>query len=133
MWTNAALFLFLAAGSVSLFAFLSVAVWVGAQAHERKARDRFALLKTLAENPGEHSQRIIDLLRHQEDTAAARKELEEKRGFLIGGLTCVAVGVALSVMIGSLDAKPGVWTVGLIPTAVGVVLAGVGYSMKPRG
>lgn len=133
MWTNTASFLFLAAGAVSLFAFLSVAVWVGAQAHERKARDRFALLKTLAENPGEHSQRVMDLLRQQEETAALRKEREERRGYLVGGLACIAVGVALSVMVASIDGKPGVWTVGLIPLLVGVVLAGVGYSMKPRG
>ena len=133
MSSNAALFLFLAAASVALFAFLSIAVWVGTQFQERKARDRFALLKALGEQPGENAQRVLDLLREQEDKQAALRERQERRGYLVGGLTTLAAGLGLSVMMAALSPKPGVWTVGLLVILIGVVLTGFGVFAKPGG
>jgi len=46
-------FLFLAAGAVSLFTYLSVAHWVNAQTAERQARDRLGVLRKVAEQPTE--------------------------------------------------------------------------------
>jgi hypothetical protein len=126
------MFLFLAAGAVALFAFLSVAVWVGAQAQERKARDRFALLKSVAENPGENGQKVLDLLRDQEEKETARREREERRAYVVGGLCSLASGVGLSLMFLALtNAKHGIWAVGLIPLFVGIVLTVVGAKMTP--
>jgi len=127
---NAAIFLFMAAGAVALFAFLSVATWVGTQAHERKARDRFALLKAVAENPGENAQRVLEFLREEEAQAAARREHEERRSYLVGGLVCIATGIGLSIMFLALNAK-GAWGVGVLVLLIGVVLAGVGASLRP--
>ncbi len=127
-----ALVLLLAAGAVGLFAFLSIAAWAGSQAQERKARDRFALLRALAETPPENAQRVTDLLREQDERETVRREREERRGYLVGGLVCLAVGVGLAVMIASVKAGSGAWTVGLIPGLVGLVLTAVGLFMGPR-
>jgi len=123
-------FLFLAAASVALFAFLSIAAFAGTRAQERKERDRFALLKSLAEQPTESAQKVIDLLREQEEQARVKKEREEQRGFLIGGLILVAAGVGVLIMFLAL-AKDGLWTVGLIPVLVGVVLTSIGVFSRP--
>jgi len=123
-------FLFLAAASVALFAFLSIAAFAGTHAQERKERDRFALLKSLAEQPTESAQKVIDLLREQEEQARVKKEREERRGFLIGGLILVAAGVGVLIMFLAL-AKDGLWTVGLIPVLVGVVLTSIGVFSRP--
>lgn len=128
-----AMFLFLAAGAVGLFAFLSIAAWSGTQAGERKARDRFALLKTLAEAPGENAQRVLDLLREEDERQRIRREREERKGYLVGGLILIAVGVALGVMLLAVaGGRSGTWTVGLIPGLIGVVLAAVGVFYSPR-
>jgi hypothetical protein len=118
---------------VAVFAFLSVAVWVGTQFQDRKARDRFALLKTLAEQPGENAQRVLAMLREQEERQAARRESQERRTYLIGGLTSLAAGVGLSVMMAALSPKPGVWTVGLLVMLIGVVLTSFGVSTRLGG
>jgi hypothetical protein len=131
MSTNAALFLCLAACAVGLFAFLSVATWVGTHAQERKERDRMALLKTLAEHPGDSAMRVLEMLREQERERRERKDLEERKGYLIGGATVIAVGVGLGVMLAALDPKAGTWTVGLIPGLIGVVLTVAGL-IGPR-
>ena len=123
---------FAAAGVMAVFAFLSVAVWVTSQAGERKARDRFALLKALAEHPSESATRVLDLLREQEQRQADRKDREERRGFLAGGVVCVATGIGISVMIQSLDGKPGAWTVGLMIALIGVALIPFGLPWGPR-
>jgi Flp pilus assembly protein TadB len=130
MQPNAAMFLFIAAVVVAVFAFLSIAAWTGAQSQERKARDRYALLKVLAEQPGENAQRVLEALREQEREERQRKETEEQRGYVIGGLATIASGIGISVMVATLAARPGAWTVGLIPLLVGVVLTGAGLARR---
>ena len=125
---TSALFLFLAATVISVFAFVSITVWVTTQAEERKARDRFALLKGLAENPGENAAHVLEALREQEMRQAEKKDRDDRRGFLAGGAVCIAVGVGLSIMVASLDPKPGVWTVGLMIALIGVALVPFGLS-----
>ena len=135
--TGAALFLFLAAAAIGLFAFLSVAVWASAPAQERKSRDRMALLKTLAEQPGENAARVLEMLREEEERRQERKEREERRGFLLGGLITMVVGIGLGAMLVILGTR-GSWSVGLIPFLIGCVLFGAGVfarrgSAKVRG
>jgi len=125
--TNAALFLFLAAVVVSLFAFLSMALWVSAQARERRSRDRFALLKSLAEHPGENAQQILNMLREEEDARVARSIQEKRRGFLVGGLIVASAGLGLSVLLAAI-VHENIWTVGLIPLLIGCVLFFTGLS-----
>jgi hypothetical protein len=130
MPANAALFLFLAAAVVSVFAFCSIVVWVTFPARERQARDRAALLKTLAEQPGDNARQILDMLREEDARRIARKAREERQGWISGGVCTIAVGVALGVMTAVLDTKGGTWSVGLIPLLIGLALLGVGLSRK---
>jgi predicted cobalt transporter CbtA len=75
----------------------------------------------------------VELVREQDARETARRDYEERRGYLVGGLVCLAVGVALAVMIASFAAKgAGAWTVGLIPGLIGLVLVGFGVFMGPR-
>ena len=130
MSSGAALFLFLAAAAIGLFAFLSVAVWASAPAQERQARDRLALLKTLAESPGENAARVLEMLLQEEENKRIRKLREERRGYMLGGLITMAVGVGLGAMFVVLPGKSGAWTVSLIPFLIGCVLFGAGLAMN---
>jgi hypothetical protein len=117
---------FVAASVMAVFAFLSVAVWVTSRAGERKARDKFALLKALAEQPSESATRVVELLREQEARQADRKDREERRGFLAGGVVCIATGIGIAVMIATLSPKEGAWTVGLMIALIGAALVPFG-------
>ena len=127
MGPHPAMFLFLAAAAVSLFAFLSIVVWVQGQSAERKARDRFALLKGLAENPGENAQRVLAYLREEEQGKLARRGAEERKGYRVGGLVCMACGVAFWVMI------PNVLGVGLLLFLIGAALLPFGFVWPRSG
>ena len=112
------LFMFLAAAVVSGCAFVSVVVWVTAQTGERKSRDRLALLKALAENPGENAQRVLAYVREDEASRRARRAAEERKGYLVGAALCTAMGIAF-------------WFT-LVPF-VGALLFAIGIAMLPFG
>jgi hypothetical protein len=125
MPVNAALFLFLAAIVVSVFAFLSVAAWVNAPSKERQARDRFALLKTLAEQPGENAVRILDILQKEDQARAAKKARDERRSWTDSGIILIAIGLGLAGMLLILGDR-GDWSVGLIPLLLGLATILIG-------
>src|SRR5215831_18019015 len=131
MQVSAAMFLFLAAAVVAVFAFCSIVVWVATPSRERQARDRLALLKTLAEHPNENAAQILAMLRKEDEQRAERRERDEKSGFLLGGLIVMAVGLGLGTMLAILDNRGGAWSVALIPFLIGCVLLGAGFC-KPR-
>jgi hypothetical protein len=60
---------------------------------------------------------------------AARRR---SQGLMIGGLVTLAVGLSLGVMLHYLDNQPGIWAVGLIPTAIGVALLISAMLVRPR-
>jgi hypothetical protein len=124
--------MFLAAAVVAVFAFASIVFWISTPAQERQKRDRLALLKTLAENPGEQARQVLDYLREEDEARARRRDREEQRGWVAGGLIVIAVGVGLGVMLGVM-ADSGAWTVGLIPFLIGCVLLGVGAWFPKAG
>ena len=132
MSVNAALFLFLAAAVVAVFAFCSIVVWVSTPPRERPAPDRLALLKTLAAHPGENAPQKFEWLRTEDEKRIERREREEKRGFIVGGLVVVAVGLGLGMMLAILDNRGGAWTVALIPFLIGCVLLGAGLLRNSR-
>lgn len=125
MPVNAALFLFLAAIVVSVFALLSVAVWVTAPSKERQARDRFALLKTLAEQPGENAVRILDILQKEDQARAAKKARDERRSWTDSGIILIAIGLGLAGML-LIHGDRGDWSVGLIPLLLGLATILIG-------
>ena len=130
MPTNVALFLFLGAAVVAVFAFCSIVVWVSAPLRERQARERLALLRALAENPGENALRVLEFLREEDARRAMNRARQDRRGWIVGGLIMMAVGAGLGGMLLAIGAR-GDWTVGLIPFLIGCVLATVGALMKP--
>ncbi len=131
---NVALFLFIAAATVAVFAFLSVAYWVSARADERKSRDRYALLRRIAEQPAESAQLVIALVR-EEDARLERRAQDRahraRRDGMQSGAILVAIGVGLSLMLYAIGSSSGVWTVGLIPGLVGLVLFVFAFFSNP--
>jgi hypothetical protein len=125
MHPQAALFIFLAAAVLGVFAFLSVAVWVNGPSHDRQIRDRLELLKTLAESPGENAARVLDMLREEDRRRRERAAAEDKKGYIVGGVLAAASGTGLALMLYFLKGG-GAWSVGLIPILVGLVLVAVG-------
>jgi hypothetical protein len=122
------MFLFLAAAVVSVFTFLSIAVWVSTPAHERRVRERMELLKTVAEQPGDNAARVLDLLREEDQRREERRREEERRGYVLGGMITAAVGAGLSMLL-ALTRGGGEWSLGLILLLVGAVLVGTGVSI----
>ena len=132
---NAAVFFFLAAASIAFFSFLIAHHWIDARTAERKARERFALLRKLAEQPAESVQRLVDLVREDDAREAqreARERYQAKLEELKGGVILIGVGIALSIFLGNLTGTQRLWTVGLIPGAVGVVVFAFAYFRGDR-
>lgn len=133
MPVNAAMFLFLAAAVVSVFAFCSIVVGISAPAQERQNRDRLALLKTLADHTGENAKQVLEMLREEQVRRLEKSQREERRGWIVGGLVLISVGVSLGVMLALIAGEAGVWSVGLIPFLIGCVLFGAGLRMDGPG
>jgi hypothetical protein len=131
MFEGSSLFIFLAAGALGLFSFLTVGAWVGGNSRERFVRDRFALLKTLAEQPGENAARVIEMLRKEDEERRQKRREEERRGWIDGGLVLIAVGVGLGAMLEIMATRSGAWAVGLIPLLLGFMLAIIGFFKEP--
>ena len=132
MPVNAAMFLFLAAAVVAVFAFLSIAVWVTGPSHERLARERLALLRTVAENQNENAREVLEMLRREDERRAAKKAREERQGWIVGGLMVTAVGVGLGFMMITLQGGKS-WSIAVIPLLIGCVLIAVGLRTNPNG
>jgi hypothetical protein len=125
MPVNAAMFLFLGATVVAVFAFLSIAVWVTGPTHERLARERLALLRTVAENQNENARMVLDMLRREDEMRAARKAREKRQGWILSGLIVIATGVGLGMIMIALEGGR-TWSIAAIPVLIGCVLLGVG-------
>jgi Domain of unknown function (DUF6249) len=121
-------FLFLAAGAVGLFAYLSVAHWVDARTRDRQARDRLALLRRVAEQSPESAQLVVEQLRQEEAIARERERREAwkaRRNGMQAGAILVVLGIGLGVMFAMVASRrEPVWIIGLIPLLVGVVVFG---------
>ena len=58
----------------------------------------------------------------RQDQRRGQRERRSRRDDLKGGLVTVAVGVGLMIMFRAVAPGTGVWTVGLIPLLIGIVL-----------
>jgi Domain of unknown function (DUF6249) len=118
-------FLFLAAGAVGLFAYLSVAHWVDARARDRQARDRLALLRRVAEQSPESAQSVLEQLRQEEAIAREhqrREALKSRRNGMQAGAIMIALGIGFGVVFALVARREPVWIIGLIPILIGVVV-----------
>jgi hypothetical protein len=96
-------------------------------------RDRFALLKTLAELPGENAARVLDILQKEDLERIAKRGRDERRGWVEGGIILIAIGLGLAGML-MVPGDSGDWSVGLIPLLLGtaMILIGISRNEKPR-
>jgi hypothetical protein len=122
---DASVFLFLAAASIAFFSFLIATRWIEVRAAERRARDRFALLRKLAEQPADSVQRLLDLVREEDAREEERlrlRTIKERREDLKGGLILIGTGAGLAIMLSLVVTTKPLWTIGLIPAFVGLIV-----------
>ena len=134
MIEDVAMFLFIAATIVSVFAFLSISSYVAIRAEERKSLERLALLRKVADQPSETARLVLDQLREDEmrhEDRRLRKRLQSRRESLLAGLIWLAVGLGIAVMLAAITPKPGIWTIGVIPMLVGLVMVCFAVFSKP--
>lgn len=103
-------------GSVVLFAFLSVVGWAKEKRREREAFYRYEVQKKLVEQGGGAS--LLELM-HSEAEAKVRRRRE---GQILGGLITTVIGASGIVVLYALVPVAGVWTAGLIPLSIGLVI-----------
>ena len=131
---NVAIFLFIAATVVAVFAFLSVALWVDARADERKTRDRYALLRKVSEQPAERAELILALVREDDarrERASLRKGEQARRDGMQAGSILMAIGVGLSILLYTVVPGARVWTAGLMLMFIGLVVFGFAFFTRP--
>lgn len=116
--------LFLSFCVVSLFSFISVAVWTGTRHQERKDFYRGEMLKKLSESgPGA----VIEYLREeerQEDRRRSEQRTREREGLRLAGFILVAVGITITIALHYVVREMPVFLFGLIPLALGLVFLG---------
>lgn len=117
MFANPAfgMWMFLSIGAVSLFVvFIPLVSWIDARRKEREAFYRADTMRRLAETSGEGAKAAMELM--QQENRLAR--IKTREGLKIGGLITLAVGVSLTIFLGSEHDKA--YLVGLIPALIGV-------------
>ena len=131
--TRIVVFVFVAVVIVAGIAWMSIGHWIGARTAERRDRERNALLRHLAGQPTESARLVLDKMREDEAAQAeAWRQLHEKSqrdaaaAALPFGLITVAASIGLSIFLYSVSdaSEKGVWTLGLIPLLVGLVITG---------
>ena len=116
------MWLFLSFGVVSLFSFVSVAVWSGTRQQERKDFYRSEMLRKLAESG---SGAVVEYLREEERQEERRKaeyRVREREGHRLGGLILLAIGITMAIAMYYVVREVPVYLFGLIPAAIGLVL-----------
>jgi hypothetical protein len=103
---------------MSPFVFVIFVVWFGTRQKERQAFYKAETLRRITESSGEGAKAAIDLLKEEE----RQTRIKTREGMKIGGLVCVAVGIALVIFLRVLIRDESVYLCGLIPGFVGVAL-----------
>jgi len=127
------MFLFLSVLMVSVFSFVSIAVWTEARRKEREAYYKAESVRRLAEAPADAGKYMIEIMREDERIriAAARAQaIKQREGLKIGGLVNIAVGVGLYLLMRNVG---GPTMVGAIPGLIGVALLAYGliFPLRP--
>ena len=116
------MWLFLSFGVVSVFSFISVAVWSGTRQQERKDFYRSEMLRKLAETG---SGTVVEYLREEERQDERRRieqRVREREGQRLGGLILLAIGITMAIAMYYVVREVPVYLFGLIPAAIGLVL-----------
>ena len=124
--------MFLSFCVVSVFSFISVAVWAGTRQDERKAFYRGEMLKKLAESG---SAAVLEYLREEERQADRRRAEHRQRiveGNRVAGLILIAVGGVITVGLRKIVPEMPVYILGMTPLAIGVVFLGLSLFSRRR-
>jgi purine-cytosine permease-like protein len=103
---------------VSVFTFVTFAVWFETRRKEREAFYKSETLRRITESSGEGAKAAIELLREEDRL----KRIKAREGLKIGGLVNLGLGVALMIFLRVLVSSRGVYLCGLIPALIGVSL-----------
>jgi hypothetical protein len=127
-----AVFFFLSAASIAFFGFLVATHWIDTRAVEQRTRDRVALLRKIADQPAESARIVVDLLREEDARVEQRarwKRQKARRDDMQGGAILIAAGLGVSIMLTAV--APRLWTIGLIPAFIGVIVFAFAYFSGP--
>jgi hypothetical protein len=120
---------------VSMFTFISIAIWLGNRRRERDAFYKSETLRRITEAGGEGAKAAIELMREDERL----KEIKRREGLKIGGVINVGLGIGLMIFLHALlgggggsvtnGATGSVYLCGLIPGLIGVAMLVYVYFM----
>ena len=130
---NPSLAMFLSFVIVSVFSFLSIAVWAGTRQQERKDFYRSETLKKLAESG---SAAVVEYLREEEKQDERRRAVHRDRmieGNRLAGMILLVVGGMLAVFLYYIVPNMPVYLMGLIPLGIGIVLLLTPLMTQRRG
>jgi hypothetical protein len=97
---------------------LGFVIWAGTKRREREAFYRNELLKKVIDSPGGSTQSVMEMVRQQEHEAQIRR----REGLKLGGLILIAAGIGLTVLLAMLERDEPAWTVGVLPTLIGIAI-----------
>jgi hypothetical protein len=118
------LWLFLSFAVVSMFSFVSVAVWSGTRQQERKDFYRSEMLKKLAESGSGAVVEYLHEEERQDERRRAEQRVREREGSRLAGLILLAVGITMAIAMYYVVREVPVYLFGLIPAGIGLVLLG---------
>jgi hypothetical protein len=113
---------------ISGIAMIVLIVWIGERRKEKESLYRNELLRKIAESQVDSAQRVLDMIRHQDQ----EKKIRMREGLKLAGMVTGAVGLALIPMMAMLVPNRPVWAVGLIPALVGAALVAYVYFLAPK-
>lgn len=115
---------------ICVFTFISIASWAGERRKEREAYYKSETLKKIAESQGPGATSALELMREEERIRRGKA----REGQRLGGLTTVAVGLALTPFLWFIldPGDKGVALVGLFPLLIGIALLVYSYVLAPR-
>jgi len=129
------LFLFLSVVMVSVFTFVSIAVWTEARRKEREAYYKSEMLRRITEASGDGGRYVIEMMKEEDrikQAAQRGKDIRMIEGMKIGGLINIAVGLTLALLIYYTSSNKAAWLVGLFPGLIGVAMMVYVYVFAPR-
>jgi hypothetical protein len=103
---------------VVIFAYLGIVGWAKEKRREREAFYRAETAKKLVEQGAAGGAQLLEMMRAEDATKARRR----KEGMMLGGLITFVIGMCTSIFLRAVVPVRGVWTVGLFPLLVGLVL-----------
>jgi hypothetical protein len=130
IFTNPALglWLFLSIGAVSLFVvFIPAVTWMDNRRKEREAFYKAETFRRVAEASGEGAKAALEMLREEDRL----RRVKVREGMKIGGLTNLAVGVALLIFLRALISNQPVYLCGLIPGFIGIAMLAYAFFLAP--